>query len=113
MCRANQVSMGRRANQFKVDSLARFLLYVLGRRPDEFGLVPDAGGFVLLKELLQAIHEEPSWRYVRQSHVNEVLCGSYRAEFDAEGDRLSARTRTFPPLTSTPAHPPQSCSTPP
>jgi putative RNA 2'-phosphotransferase len=33
------------------------LSYVLGRRPDEFGLVPDADGFVRLKDLLKALHE--------------------------------------------------------
>jgi len=51
------------------------LVYMLGHRPDEFGLVPDSEGFIPYKELLQAIHEEEGWRYVRRSHINEVLFG--------------------------------------
>ena len=31
--------------------LAKFLNYVLGRRPDEFGLVMDKDGFVKIKDL--------------------------------------------------------------
>lgn len=55
------------------EQLAKFLDYVLGRRPDEFGLVPDRDGFVKKKELLKAINEEEGWRYVRQAHINEVI----------------------------------------
>ncbi len=54
---------------------------MLGHRPYEFGLVPDMDGFVSYKELLQAIHEEPDWHYVRQSHINEVLLGKDRSLF--------------------------------
>jgi len=53
--------------------LAKFLAYVLGRRPDEFGLVPDDSGFVKIKDLLKAIHEEDGWKFVRKSHINEIL----------------------------------------
>ncbi|MBW1705456.1 MAG: RNA 2'-phosphotransferase [Deltaproteobacteria bacterium] len=54
---------------------------MLGHRPYEFGLVPDMDGFVTYKELLQAIHEEPGWHYVRQSHINEVLLSKDRSLF--------------------------------
>ena len=53
--------------------LAKFLNYVLGRRPDEFGLVTDKQGFVKIKELLKATHEEEGLRYVRRSHINAVM----------------------------------------
>jgi putative RNA 2'-phosphotransferase len=53
--------------------LSKFMAYVLGRRPDEFGLVPDEEGFVRLKDFLKAVSEEPGWGYVRRSHINEVL----------------------------------------
>jgi putative RNA 2'-phosphotransferase len=49
------------------------LVYVLGRRPDEFGLLPDADGFVRIKDLLKALHEEEGWGYVNLTHLNEVL----------------------------------------
>ena len=61
---------------------------MLGHRPDEFGLVPDSEGFVPYKELLQAIHEEEGWRYVRRSHVNEVLLGRDRSLFESEDERI-------------------------
>ena len=80
--------MGKRNQQIKVENLGRFLLYILGHRPDEFGLVPDMDGFVKYKELLQALHEEPGWSYVRQSHINEVLLGKDRPLFQAEDNRI-------------------------
>lgn len=61
---------------------------MLGHRPDEFGLVPDSEGFVPYKELVQAIHEEEGWRYVRRSHINEVLLGRDRALFESEDERI-------------------------
>lgn len=53
--------------------LAKFIFYMLGRRPDEFGLVPDTDGFVKIKELLKAICEEEGLRYVRRFHIDEIL----------------------------------------
>jgi putative RNA 2'-phosphotransferase len=53
--------------------LAKMIAYVLGRRPDEFGLVPDAAGFVRVKDLLKALNEEEGFAYVNRSHLNEVL----------------------------------------
>ncbi len=53
--------------------LAKFLSYVLGRRPDEFGLVPDQDGFVKLKELIQAVNEEEGFRHIRRALVDELI----------------------------------------
>jgi len=53
--------------------LKKLLLYILGHRPDEFGIVLDRDGFVRIKELLQAINEESGWGYVRRSHIDEVV----------------------------------------
>jgi len=80
--------MGKRKHKIRTDSLSRFLVYVLGHRPDEFGLVPDSDGFIPYKELLQAIHEEEGWRYVRRSHINEVLLGRDRSLFESEDERI-------------------------
>jgi len=52
---------------------ARFLKYILGLRPDEFGLVPDKQGYVKIKDLLKAIHEEDGWRSFRQANINEMM----------------------------------------
>ena len=82
--------MGRRSQQIKIENLCRYLVYVLGHRPDEFGLVPDSEGFVPFKELLQAVHEEPDWSYVRRSHINEVLLGKERHLFESDDKEIRA-----------------------
>lgn len=68
---------------------------MLGYRPYEFGLVPDMDGFVLYKELLQAIHEEQGWHYVRQSHINEVLLGKDRSLFQQEQKHIRVLDRQW------------------
>jgi putative RNA 2'-phosphotransferase len=79
--------------QMKVHNLARFMLYVLAHRPDEFGLLPDEEGFVAYKELLWALHEEPGWGYVRKGHINEVLLGQDRTLFQDREDSIRALDR--------------------
>lgn len=63
-------------NPKELNRLSKFLAYMLGRHPDEFGLVPDSDGFVKLKEFLKAVNEESGWRHLRKSHINE-LCFSH------------------------------------
>lgn len=58
-------------NRKQAEQLARFLDYVLGRRPDEFGLVPDAGGFLPVAEVLKVAHEE-GWPQVRRNHLETL-----------------------------------------
>ena len=71
------------------------MVYVLGHHPDEFGLVPDLDGFIKIKELLWAIHEEEGWRYVRQSHIREVLLSKERVLFEADENRIKTRERRW------------------
>ncbi len=61
------------SKQHSVKQLAKLIDYILSRRPDEFGLVTDEHGFVKLKELLKAVNEEEGFRYVRRSHLDEIL----------------------------------------
>ncbi len=53
--------------------LAKFLDYVVARRPDAFGLVPDEEGYIRIKDLLKALSEEEGWRHVRRANLNEVV----------------------------------------
>jgi len=71
------------------------LIYILGKRPDEFGIVPDKDGFVTFKELLQALHEEDGWRYVRKSHINEVLLGKDRSLFQSDEKKIMVCDRQW------------------
>jgi putative RNA 2'-phosphotransferase len=91
--------------RIKVEDLARFMIYILGHSPHEFGLVPDREGFVTYKELLWAIHEEPGWGYVRQGHINEVLLGQDRSLFQADDDRIRTLERRWPVPSPDPTRP--------
>ncbi len=68
--------------------LSKLMTYVLGRQPDEFGLVPDEDGFVRMKDFIKAISEEPGWGYVRKSHIHEVLITLPDKPFVVEDDRI-------------------------
>jgi putative RNA 2'-phosphotransferase len=81
--------------QIRVTDLSRFLIYILAHRPDEFGLVPDTSGFISVKEILRAVHDEPGWGYVREGHIREVLIGKDRALFVWEEDRLRAAEKRW------------------
>jgi len=73
--------------------LSKFLDYMLGRRPDEFGLVTDADGFVKIKELLKAVHEEDGWHHVRRGDLDAVLLSKSDALIEIDDDRIRARNR--------------------
>jgi putative RNA 2'-phosphotransferase len=87
--------------------LAKMLNYVLGRRPDEFGLIPDAEGFVRLKDLLKALHEEEGWGYVNLSHLNEVLLTVANAPVEIAEGRIRARSRAASALEMPEPEPPK------
>jgi putative RNA 2'-phosphotransferase len=78
------------------------IAYMLGRRPDEFGLVPDAEGFVKVKDLLKALHEEEGWGYVNLSHLNEVLLSVSVPTFEIAENRIRARVRETSAVASPP-----------
>jgi putative RNA 2'-phosphotransferase len=82
-------------NQIKVDKILSLVSFILGNRPDEFGLVPDREGWLSYKELLWAIHEEPGWSYVRQSHIHEILMGRGRTLFEWDENRIRALERRW------------------
>jgi len=73
--------------------LAKFISYILSRRPDEFGLVPDQNGFVKIKDLLKAIGEEVDWKYVRRSHIDEILITLPSPLFEIQDNFIRAASR--------------------
>lgn len=82
-------------NRLKANNLSHMLVYVLGHKPFEFGLVPDKDGYVKFKDLLQALHEEAGWGYVSQGSINEVLMGADRPLFEAFEGNIRARERRW------------------
>jgi len=89
-------------SSLQVAKFSKFLSYVLGRRPDEFGIVPDAEGYVGIKALLQALHEEPGWRHIRIVHINEVLMTLTTPAIEIEGSRIRATEKSLLPVVEQP-----------
>lgn len=79
----------------KVDTLSRLMSYILGKRPDEFGLVPDQEGFIPTKELLKVIREEPYMGYVRESHLREVILHDREDIFEVVERKIRSKKRSF------------------
>ncbi len=53
--------------------LEKLIFYVLGRRPDEFGLIPDEKGFFRLKDLHRALIEEEGTKGLRLKQLTNFF----------------------------------------
>lgn len=71
-----------------LENLARMLAYMLGHRPDEFGLVLEAGGWVPVKQLLQALHAEPGFARVRREDLERLAALTSPARLEVAGERV-------------------------
>lgn len=87
--------------------LAKFLTYVLGRRPDEFGLVTDKEGYVKIKELIKAANEEEGLKYVRRSHINEIMITLPNHGLEVAENLIRAQNREHLPKQSFALNPPK------
>ena len=81
------------ARQKSPKQLSKFISYMLGRKPAEFGLVPDQDGFVKIKDLLKAVTEEEGWKYVRRSHLDEILYSWTDPPFEILDKQIRAKCR--------------------
>ena len=81
------------AQQRTVKQLSKFISYVLGRKPYEFGLVPEHDGFVKIKELLKAFCEEDGLKYVRRSHINEIIMTFPDPPIEIKDNLIRAKNR--------------------
>ena len=80
-------------NQKSPKQLAKFLSYILGRRPDEFGLIPDKEGYIKIKDLIKAINEEEGWRHVRRALIEEVFITIPEPPIEIKTDNVRAANR--------------------
>jgi putative RNA 2'-phosphotransferase len=81
----------------RLPQLAKLLAYILGRQPDEFGLVADGQGYVKIKDLLCALAEEDGFGYVRRGHLNELLLSGETATIEIDAERIRAIDRSLLP----------------
>ena len=77
----------------QMEQFARISEYILARRPDEFGLVPDADGYIKIKEFLQAITEIDGWRHIRKNYINEMLLVHGDPPVEMEDTKIRAKNR--------------------
>ncbi|MFH1597130.1 MAG: RNA 2'-phosphotransferase [Pseudomonadota bacterium] len=68
--------------------LARMLTYMLCHRPDEFGLVLSADGFIAVKQVLQTLTGEPGWGFVRRHHLDQVAALMQPPAFELAHDQI-------------------------
>jgi putative RNA 2'-phosphotransferase len=73
--------------------LSKLTAYALGRKPDEFGLIPDPDGFIKIKEFLKALHEEEGFKYVRRLHIEEILISRTDPPVEIKGNLIRATDR--------------------
>ncbi len=93
--------------QKQIEQFAKLTAYILGRRPDEFGLVPDAEGFFSIKEFLKAVNETEGWRHIRQSHIHEMMLSAIEPPVEIQENKIRARQRDRLPRTTSCQDPPK------
>jgi len=89
----------------ELESLARMLAYMLGRRPDEFGLVLEEGGWVQIKKLLQSLHEEPGFSRVRREDLERLAALISPPPLEISGERVRSLAPPSPELRRDPEGP--------
>lgn len=95
------------AKQKSIAHLAKFLDYLLGRRPDEFGLVPDPDGFMKINDVLKALCEEDGLRHVRRSSLEEIRLTHPDPPFEITEKRIRAVSRAHLPVSKPAQNPPK------
>lgn len=94
------------SRQKQIERFAKLAATVLGHCPHEFGLVPDADGFVKTKEFLQAIAETDGWRHVRISHVSDIMLMMADPPVEIDQAQIRAKDRSRLPACAVSENPP-------
>jgi putative RNA 2'-phosphotransferase len=92
----------------ELESLARMLAYMLGHRPDEFGLVLEAGGWVPVKQLLQTLHAEPGFGRARREDLERLAALTSPPALEVTGERVRSLKPPPPELRRDPGGVPPS-----
>ncbi|MFW5931089.1 MAG: RNA 2'-phosphotransferase [Desulfosalsimonas sp.] len=80
-------------NKKQMQQLAKLLSYILEKRPDEFGLIPDEHGYVSIKELLKVFSEIEGWRHIRRSSINELMLSQVDSPVEIHENRIRGKNR--------------------
>jgi putative RNA 2'-phosphotransferase len=74
--------------------LSKLTAFILGRKPDEFGLVPDKNGFFKIKDFLKALREEDGFSNIRRSDLDEMLFSLPEPPFEIQDQLIRAIDRS-------------------
>lgn len=75
------------AHIHEVKSLQKTLVYILGHRPDEFGLLLDEKGFVKIGDLCKVLREE-GWSYVKEKDIVEAVVTDPEKRFELKEGKI-------------------------
>ncbi len=92
----------------ELEGLAKMLAYLLGRRPDEFGLVLEEEGWLPVKQLLQALHEEPGFARARREDLERLAALVSPPPLELAGEKVRSLAPPAPELRRDPGAPPPS-----
>lgn len=81
------------------EQLSRFLKFILGRSPDEFGLYLDPDGWCKIKTILQVLSEEDGWKHVRKGNINDIFVLISKHGLEQNNDCIRAEDRSLLPKT--------------
>ena len=79
--------MDRKTRQ-RHEALAHFLEYLLGRSPDEFGLVLDPEGWADFKHVLQVCSEEKDWKGTNRTRIVDLAWALPDCPFEFDEKRI-------------------------
>jgi len=94
-----------KVSRYQPKTLAKTIHYIAYHAPGEFGLFWDPDGTMPWKELYWALQEDPSLRFVRESHMRELDYLGLDLPFRLE-DNLLRLKENVPPPVYPPAEPP-------
>jgi putative RNA 2'-phosphotransferase len=91
----------------QIEKTAKLAAYILGRRPDEFGLVLDSDGYIAIREFLKAVNELDGWKHIRQHHINEIILSARTPAIETDLQHIRAKDRLLLPKPVYCASPPK------
>ncbi|MBB3150010.1 putative RNA 2'-phosphotransferase [Paenibacillus endophyticus] len=72
--------------------LSKWMTKLLRHTPEEFGLVLDSeDGSCTVNDLLETIHAESEWSWVKQEDIEQVVRNSEKQRFEIKNGRIRAR----------------------
>jgi putative RNA 2'-phosphotransferase len=95
------------AAQYNPQTLAKTIFYITYHAPAEYGLFWDPDGTMPWKELYWALQEDPSLRFVRESHIRELTYLGLELPFVLDGNLLRLMPNLAQPSYPLADHPPE------